>query len=80
MSEERPFRKGGGGTTCARRRNAMSEVQSLVTAKEGFRRLFLPDHPARLALEAQPDGVTEAEFTVLYPLLIRLAGTKTVNP
>ncbi len=31
------------------------------------------------AIKAQPDGVTEEGFTVLYPLLVRLAGTKTAN-
>ncbi len=49
----------------------------LRPTKEGFRRLLDPTHPARLALEAQPDTITEEEFTLLYPLLIRLAGTRT---
>jgi hypothetical protein len=31
----------------------------LVPKKAGFRRLFPPDHPARLTLEAQPDMVSE---------------------
>ncbi|MGP8019212.1 MAG: hypothetical protein ACLPP2_07785 [Thermoplasmata archaeon] len=48
----------------------------LLPKKAGFRHLFPPDHPARLALEAQPDAVTEEEFSVLYPILVRLAGTK----
>lgn len=49
----------------------------LRPAKEGFRKLFAPSHPARLAIEAQPDSVTDGEFEVLYPTLIRLAGVKT---
>ncbi len=48
----------------------------LLPKKDGFRRIFPPEHPARLALEAQPDSVTEEEFAVLYPVLVRLAGTK----
>lgn len=48
----------------------------LLEKKAGFRRLFPPDHPARLVLEAQPDALTEAEFLVLFPILVRLAGTR----
>ncbi len=48
----------------------------LLPKKDGFRRLFPPEAPARLALEAQPDTVSEEEFAVLYPVLVRLAGTK----
>ena len=48
----------------------------LTPSKAGFRRLFPPDHPARLAIEAQPDTLSEEEFRALYPLLVRLAGTK----
>jgi len=51
----------------------------LLPAKAGFRRLFSPEAPARLALEAQPDTVTEEEFATLYPILVRLAGTKTAS-
>lgn len=49
----------------------------LLPKKDGFRRLFPPEHPARLALEAQPDSVTEEEFASLYPVLVRLAGVRT---
>ncbi len=48
----------------------------LLPKKDGFRRLFPPEHPARLALEAQPDSLTDEEFAFLYPVLVRLAGTK----
>jgi hypothetical protein len=48
----------------------------LLRAKEGFRLLLPPDHPARLALEAQPDHIPESEFLSLYPVLIRLSATK----
>jgi hypothetical protein len=48
----------------------------LLPKKAGFRQLFPPDHPARLALEAQPDTISEEEFAILYPVLVRLAGTK----
>jgi hypothetical protein len=51
----------------------------LRVAKEGFRRLLPPDHPARLALEAQPDHIPESEFLALYPVLIRLSATKGVG-
>lgn len=46
----------------------------LLTTKCGFRRLFPPDHPARLCLEAQPDSISEDELRVLFPVLVRLAG------
>lgn len=49
----------------------------LVPRKAGFRRLFAPDHPARLAIEAQPDRLSEEEFLALYPVLVRLAGMRT---
>ena len=51
----------------------------LLPKKAGFRRLFPPDHQARLALEAQPDTVTDEEFATLYPILVRLAGIKTAS-
>jgi hypothetical protein len=45
----------------------------LRKAKEGFRRLFPPGHAARVALEYQPDLISESEFKALFPVLIRLA-------
>ncbi len=48
----------------------------LTPAKAGFRSLFPADHPARLALEAQPDAVTEEEYAVLFPIIVRLAGSR----
>lgn len=48
----------------------------LLPKKEGFRRLFAPDHPARLALESQPDTISEEQFEQLYPVLVRLAGAR----
>jgi hypothetical protein len=45
----------------------------LLPKKAGFGRLFPPDHPARLAIEAQPDAISEEEFSILYPVLVRLA-------
>lgn len=54
----------------------MNPGVDLRPKKEGFQRLFTPTHPARVALEAQPDTVTEEEFLALYPVLVRLAGTR----
>jgi len=48
----------------------------LLPKKAGFRRLFPPNHPARLALEAQPDAVSEEEYATLYGVLVRLAGLR----
>ena len=48
----------------------------LTPAKEGFRRLFPPAHPARLAIEELPDVIDDSEFRALYPVLIRLAGVR----
>ncbi len=56
------------------------ERVDLTRAKAGFRGLFGPSHPARVALEAEPDQVTEQEFLLLYPILVRLAGTRTEDP
>ena len=49
----------------------------LIPKKTGFRGLFAPDHPARLALEAQPDSVSDEEYATLYPVLVRLAGVRS---
>ncbi|MGA7846337.1 MAG: hypothetical protein WCB18_04515 [Thermoplasmata archaeon] len=51
----------------------------LLPKKAGFRRIFPPDHLARLALEAQPDTVTDEEFAALYRVLVNLAGTKIAS-
>lgn len=51
----------------------------LVSAKEGFRKLLPPIHPARIVLEEQADSISETEFQVLFPLLIRLAGTRVTE-
>ncbi len=48
----------------------------LTAAKAGFRALFPPGHPARLALDAQPDVVDEGTFGTLFPVLVRLAGVR----
>ncbi len=52
---------------------AMIELRG---AKAGFRRMFPPTHPARLAIEAEPDRVSDEEFRHLFPLLVRLAGSR----
>ena len=49
----------------------------LTAAKAGFRALFPPGHPARLALDAQPDEIDKGTFDALYPVLVRLAGVRT---
>jgi hypothetical protein len=48
----------------------------LGRAKVGFSRLFPVGHPAREAILAQPESLTEEEFVHLYPVLIRLAGIR----
>lgn len=49
----------------------------LLPKKDGFRQLFPAAHPARLALESQPDAMTDEQFELLYPILVRLAGVRT---
>jgi hypothetical protein len=48
----------------------------LIPKKAGFRLLFPPEHPARLALEAQPDVISDEEMVALYTILVRLAGVR----
>jgi hypothetical protein len=48
-------------------------------AKEGFSRLFPAGHPAREAILAQPDSLSDEEFSQLYPVLVRLAGIREVG-